>query len=100
MSDGYDPAFYAALMIGEEPVTFRELIVRPEWHAQAACRDSDLSFFPERGESTAPAKAVCAACPVRVECFEFVMSTGEPMHGIWAGTSERERRQMRRHSAA
>jgi WhiB family redox-sensing transcriptional regulator len=66
------------------------------WQDQASClgMDPDL-FFPERGASTRDAKAICAACPVRVECLEFALSNGEKF-GIWGGMSERERRRVRR----
>lgn len=64
------------------------------WRARANCRgvDPDL-FFPERGSSQREAKAVCAGCEVRAECL------AEGLHetvGIWGGTSERERRVLRR----
>lgn len=67
-----------------------------EWHADAACRgvDPDL-FFPERGESTREAKEICGICPVRRVCLEHALTHGE-RHGIWGGTSERERRSLRR----
>lgn len=65
------------------------------WRDHAACRgvDPDL-FFPGRGEATAPAKAVCATCPVRAECLNYAMANGEKF-GIWGGLSERERRRLR-----
>ena len=68
---------------------------RPDWFVDAGCRgvDPDL-FFTERGEHTGDAKAVCAECPVRVECLELALSTREKF-GIWGGASERERRKMR-----
>ncbi|MEM7323501.1 MAG: WhiB family transcriptional regulator [Actinomycetota bacterium] len=70
------------------------------WYVDGACRglDPDL-FFPERGESTADAKAVCAGCVVRAECLEWALATRERF-GIWGGTSERERRRLRRSAAA
>lgn len=65
---------------------------------EARCRGMDPEFFfPERGQSTAAAKAVCASCPVVVECLQEALDT--PSHkdgGIWGGTSERERRYIRR----
>lgn len=72
---------------------------RPEWQASAACAgvDPDL-FFPERGESTAAAKAVCRICPVRLVCLEHALAEGE-RQGVWGGMSERERRRLRRHRA-
>lgn len=70
------------------------------WRARAACRGADTNlFFPERGESTAAAKAVCAGCPVASECLDYALDTLEH-HGIWGGLSERERRKVRRQRAA
>jgi len=62
----------------------------------AACRGLDPHlFFPDRGASVAEAKAVCASCPVRAECLEFALINVEKF-GIFGGTSERERRRLRR----
>lgn len=65
------------------------------WRDLAACIDSEAVFFPERGQSAEPAKAVCRGCPVAAECLEFALVTGE-QHGIWGGKSERQRRVLRR----
>lgn len=66
------------------------LLERPEWHQRAACRGVGTdTFFPERGESVAPAKALCARCEVREPCAE---AGEEQLHGIWAGVSARSRR--------
>ena len=69
------------------------------WRDEANClgMDPDL-FFPERGASTREAKEVCRGCTVRSDCLEYALSRGEKF-GVWAGTSERERRQMRRERA-
>ena len=68
----------------------------PEWQADGACREHpDLDFLPTRGEATAPTKAVFATCLVRDECLDYALSTGEKF-GIWGGTSERERRAIRK----
>jgi WhiB family redox-sensing transcriptional regulator len=64
------------------------------WYEQAACRDADPDiFFPERGESLAPAKAICFTCPVWDDCYQTGL---RQKFGVWAGTSERERRRLRR----
>jgi WhiB family redox-sensing transcriptional regulator len=64
------------------------------WRLAAACRGLDPKlFFPERGEDASTAKAVCARCPVRAECLADGFAEKS---GIWGGTSERERRQLRR----
>jgi len=66
------------------------------WQARANCIgvDPDL-FFPEHGESLAPAKAVCSGCEVRAECLDYALATGQH-HGVWGGTSERERKRTRK----
>jgi WhiB family redox-sensing transcriptional regulator len=73
------------------------LLAPPSWHRDAACREyvGLVEFFPERGVSAEPAKAVCAGCLVREECLEYALALGEKF-GIWGGTSERERRALRR----
>lgn len=64
------------------------------WRQHAACRGEEQEiFYPERGESTAPAKAVCATCTVRADCLEFGLR--HEKRGVWGGTSEWERRRMR-----
>lgn len=70
------------------------------WRLRAACRGTDVHlFYPGLGESTAEAKAVCAGCPVRSECLEYALDARE-VFGIFGGTSERERRKIRRQRAA
>lgn len=66
------------------------------WTDRAACRNEDPElFFPERGEDTGTAKAICASCSVRAECLEYALENGEQF-GIWGGKSERQRRGLRR----
>lgn len=70
----------------------------PDWIDDAACRTPagrGIDFFPGRGEDLKPAKAVCAICPVQVECLDHALTFPE-LHGIWGGASERERRRLRR----
>lgn len=69
--------------------------LRPEWHERAACRSMGTAmFFPGQGEPAGPAKQICATCPTRVECLADALDNGDH-HGIWGGTSERERRRIR-----
>lgn len=64
------------------------------WRMMAACLGMDPElFFPGKGEALTPAKAVCASCPVRTECLDWGMEEG---FGIWGGTSDRDRRKMRK----
>jgi WhiB family redox-sensing transcriptional regulator len=70
--------------------------IPPAWTERARCTEigGDM-FFPEHGESPARAKRVCARCDVRPQCLEYALSNNERF-GVWGGTSEYERRQMRR----
>lgn len=66
------------------------------WRDEAACREVGLEpFFPDKGERTAihHAKALCARCPSRLACLEAGMNE---RHGVWGGTTEQERRILRR----
>jgi WhiB family redox-sensing transcriptional regulator len=66
------------------------------WRADAACRGMDTAevFFPARGQSVAPAMAICGGCPVQTECRTEAMV--DPMNsGIWGATSHRQRRIIR-----
>ena len=72
------------------------MLARPEWHRRAACRGQGTDdHFPVRGAQTIAAKAVCAGCVVRSECLAYALADSN-LVGIWGGTSERERRRMRR----
>ena len=58
-------------------------------------------MFPTTREAEGAARAVCEGCPVRPECLAYALrlSALYLLPGIWAGTSERGRRQLRRASA-
>jgi WhiB family transcriptional regulator, redox-sensing transcriptional regulator len=79
------------------PTTFEELLQKPTWMAEAACRGEDPAlFFPERGDwlSIKKARAICRTCPVRQPCTALALS--DPLTvGVWGGTTRLERRQMR-----
>jgi WhiB family redox-sensing transcriptional regulator len=69
------------------------------WMAEGACRGSDVDvFFPPFGGDAASfadrAKAVCRTCPVIHLCLEFALRENE-RHGVWGGTTPKERRRMR-----
>jgi WhiB family redox-sensing transcriptional regulator len=75
------------------------------WRHNALCRDTDPElFFPVGTTGQAllqisRAKEVCCECPVKIDCLDFAMETNQDT-GIWGGTSEEERRQIRREAAA
>ena len=71
------------------------------WRLDAACAHMDtLIFFPigETGPVTQQvelARKICASCPVREQCLEFAIATIQN-DGIWGGTTEDERRLIKR----
>lgn len=70
------------------------------WRLRALCRgvDPDLFFPPHHGEDHAQAaKAICAACPVRVHCATTAIVQYEN-HGIWGGFGYRERLRIARYA--
>ena len=70
------------------------LIGAPDWQLDSLCREHpEVNWFPERGESSTDAKAVCARCLVQAECLAFALDE-RIEHGVWAGTSARQRRKM------
>jgi WhiB family redox-sensing transcriptional regulator len=52
------------------------------------------NFHPGRGESTAPARAVCASCLVRPECLTYALEQGMD-DGVWGGTTGKDRRAIK-----
>jgi len=72
--------------------------LRPAWMRRAACRGHDTAmFFPSRGKSCDPAKAVCAGRPVRPDCFDHALALdATTLKGVWGGATGRERRRHRR----
>lgn len=59
------------------------------WEGLASCKDYNPSlWFPGRGQSSRPALKVCADCPVKPECLEYGVVTGQK-YGIWGGVRRR-----------
>ncbi len=93
------------------PVMFdrvaRRVAERPDdpidtsWRDTASCRDTDPDlFFPIGTTGMAitqidEAKAVCMSCKAQTQCLEFALRANQDT-GVWGGTSEEERRQLRR----
>jgi WhiB family redox-sensing transcriptional regulator len=72
-----------------------------DWVHRARCTTEDPElFFPIGTAGPAAvqierARSVCMQCPVRVECLEWAIATAQDA-GVWGGTSEEERRALRR----
>ena len=65
------------------------------------CSETDPeAFFPDKGmantswEEMRMAKNICKACPYKTPCLDWAIDNRE--FGIWGGTTERERRPLRR----
>lgn len=75
------------------------------WRLEADCRNLDPDiWFPEvpagiraagTPDPTAAARAICRTCPVQAACLTFAIVTRQD-DGIWGGTTEAQRRRMRR----
>ena len=82
--------------IGEQLPTLEDLCRRPPWQRRAACRGESIeTFIPRPGGNFTRARELCARCPVRQECFVIALADPE-LVGMWAGSTERERRKLRR----
>lgn len=74
------------------------------WRDRARCRDSNPDLFFPNGttgaalEGIRAAKALCSICPVRERCLKFALETNQEA-GVWGGTTEEERRKLRRDTA-
>ena len=66
-----------------------------EWMQEAACRVyPPNTFFPSDGVGVENATRICRnECDVIVSCLEYALAN-RIEHGIWGGTSERERRRI------
>jgi WhiB family redox-sensing transcriptional regulator len=68
------------------------------------CRDEDPELFFPIGTArpalaqVEPARAVCSGCPVRDDCLQWALSTGQAA-GVWGGLTPDERRALRRRPA-
>ena len=84
-----------------ESRTLHLTVERDDWRDLALCRDTDPDLFFPVGttgpaiEQIENAKKVCMTCESRQPCLEFALTTNQDS-GIWGGTSEEERRKIRR----
>lgn len=78
------------------------------WRKDAACTGYPTHwFFLDRAEESANkvygyqrARKICERCPVRQECLEYALAMPNgASHGLWGGTSPRERRTLRKNRA-
>jgi len=74
---------------------------RVNWREEAACRNADPDLFFPIGTAraalrqVAEAKRICRGCPARAPCLAWALDNGVGS-GVWGGTTEEERRVLRR----
>lgn len=72
-----------------------------DWVEKAACRGVDpdvmVPWVPRgsNGSEADQAKSICATCPVRQPCLDAALER-PALKGVWGGTSEAERRAIRK----
>jgi WhiB family transcriptional regulator, redox-sensing transcriptional regulator len=79
----------------ENEPSLEALLRRPWWHQRAACRGVGHKAFMARRHERYDGRELCGRCPVRRECLEFALADTE-LVGMWGGTTELDRRRMRR----
>lgn len=68
-----------------------------DWQNEASCRGTDPeSFFPE-GPVPHQILRICGHCPVYQQCLDHALDN-PTLRGIWGGTTDVERRVMRKKS--
>lgn len=67
-----------------------------DWMTIGKCREEPPTmFFPSDGVGVEVARRICATCDVKLVCLEYALRNRID-HGVWGGTSERERRRIAR----
>ena len=67
-----------------------------EWMTRGNCNEvAPSTFFPSDGVGVDVARKICENCPVKSPCLEYAL-LNRIDHGVWGGTSERERRRILR----
>ena len=83
--------------------------VSTDWMEHAACRGMDPNLFVVsttaevklakricNGAPTTRTDPGCPPCPVKAQCLEYCLSIPGPVLGVWGGTADRDRREIRR----
>jgi WhiB family transcriptional regulator, redox-sensing transcriptional regulator len=64
------------------------------WMARGNCRyEPPATFFPSDGVGVEVAKQICGTCSVKDQCLAYALDNRID-HGVWGGTSERQRRRL------
>jgi WhiB family redox-sensing transcriptional regulator len=85
----------------DDPDFWASISFLPDWRTKAACLGVDPELFFPIGttgralDQIEEAKAVCLSCSVSEQCLQWALQTNQDA-GVWGGTSEDERKSLRR----
>jgi WhiB family redox-sensing transcriptional regulator len=68
------------------------------WMVDGLCRDDLVDpqlFFPSKKDGGTTARAICSLCVVQLDCLNYALDNNE-QHGVWGGTTDKERRRIRK----
>jgi WhiB family redox-sensing transcriptional regulator len=71
------------------------------WMEEGSCVYANTELFFPVGSSmkaikqSNEAKAICNECVVKIDCLEYAIRTNQDS-GVWGGTTEEERKSLRR----
>lgn len=71
----------------------------PTFEAALCAQTDPEAFFPDKGGRATVAKRLCLACEHVADCRTWALEHDERF-GVWGGTTERERRKLKRGQAA
>lgn len=70
------------------------------WVVFSACRDKNPDlFFSDARSDIETALAICASCPVRLDCLEYAIEA-DIRFGVWGGITDKQRRRLVRSLAS
>ena len=74
----------------------KKTITTPDWTGALCAQTDPELFFPDKTNISNGylAKKICARCPIIDKCFDYAIKDWE-LTGVWGGTSERERWEIR-----
>jgi len=70
------------------------------WRDQALCADhpNPALRFADNARGMKAAMVICRSCPVRTECLDWAVSTGQN-EGVWGAMTPKQRLGLRRRRA-
>jgi WhiB family redox-sensing transcriptional regulator len=81
-------------VVAEAPTSRRSVEATKRWYQMASCLGHDpYMWYPAEVGVGAEAIAICAECPVQLDCLGWALEHNERV-GIWGGVSARRRLQM------